>query len=76
LDLDFVCAVFAGGSVLVAGGLVAVSDARHGARGSYERRFGAPARYWRYERVWVILGIPAFAALFVVFFLMVAKPVF
>jgi uncharacterized membrane protein len=38
---------------------------------------GAPAlpvRYWRYERVWVLLGIPAFAALVVVFYLMVAKP--
>jgi uncharacterized membrane protein len=33
-----------------------------------------PARYWRYERVWVVLGIPAFSALVVVFYLMVAKP--
>lgn len=33
-----------------------------------------PARYWRYERVWVLLGIPAFAALVIVFYLMVAKP--
>jgi uncharacterized membrane protein len=33
-----------------------------------------PARFWRYERVWVALGIPAFAALVVVFYLMVAKP--
>ena len=33
-----------------------------------------PARYWRYERVWVLLGIPAFTALVVVFYLMVAKP--
>jgi uncharacterized membrane protein len=33
-----------------------------------------PVRYWRYERVWVVLGIPAFSALVVVFYLMVAKP--
>jgi uncharacterized membrane protein len=34
-----------------------------------------PARYWRYLRYWVALGIVAFAALVVVFWLMVAKPV-
>lgn len=33
-----------------------------------------PARYWRYERVWVALGIPAFTALLSVFYLMIAKP--
>lgn len=33
-----------------------------------------PARFWRYERVWVALGIPAFTSLVVVFYLMVAKP--
>jgi uncharacterized membrane protein len=33
-----------------------------------------PARYWRYERLWVLLGIPAFTALVIVFYLMVAKP--
>lgn len=33
-----------------------------------------PARYWRYERVWVLLGIPAFTALVIVFWLMIAKP--
>jgi uncharacterized membrane protein len=33
-----------------------------------------PARYWRFLRIWVALGIPAFAALVVVFYLMVAKP--
>jgi len=31
-------------------------------------------RYFRYFRVWALLGIPAFAALVVVFYLMVAKP--
>ena len=33
-----------------------------------------PARYWRYERIWIVLGIPAFTALVIVFYLMVAKP--
>ena len=33
-----------------------------------------PARYWTYERAWVLLGIPAFLSLVVVFYLMVAKP--
>jgi uncharacterized membrane protein len=33
-----------------------------------------PPQYWRYLRVWVALGIPAFFALVVVFYLMVAKP--
>jgi uncharacterized membrane protein len=33
-----------------------------------------PDRYFRYFRVWVALGIPAFAALVAVFWLMVAKP--
>lgn len=33
-----------------------------------------PARYWRYFRAWVALGIPAFLSLVAVFCLMVAKP--
>jgi uncharacterized membrane protein len=33
-----------------------------------------PARYWRFLRWWVALGILAFVALIVVFFLMVVKP--
>lgn len=33
-----------------------------------------PERYWRYLHWWVALGIVAFAALVVVFYLMVAKP--
>ena len=33
-----------------------------------------PPRYWRFLRAWVVLGIPAFGALVVVFYLMVAKP--
>jgi uncharacterized membrane protein len=37
---------------------------------------GAPLsdRFRRYLRIWVALGIPAFVALVVVFYLMVAKP--
>ena len=33
-----------------------------------------PDRYWRYERIWTLLGIPAFFSLIIVFYLMVAKP--
>ena len=33
-----------------------------------------PPRYWRYARIWVWLGIPAFASMVAVFYLMVAKP--
>jgi len=33
-----------------------------------------PARYWRFERIWTALGIPAFAAMVVVYWLMVNKP--
>jgi len=33
-----------------------------------------PATYWRYARWWEALGYPAFAAMAVVFYLMVAKP--
>jgi uncharacterized membrane protein len=33
-----------------------------------------PAKYWSYLRAWVALGIVAFLALVVVFYLMVAKP--
>ena len=33
-----------------------------------------PAAYWHMLKVWVALGIPAFVALVVVFYLMVAKP--
>jgi uncharacterized membrane protein len=33
-----------------------------------------PPRYWRYERIWVALGFPAFFGLTIVFWLMVHKP--
>lgn len=34
-----------------------------------------PPIYWRYLRAWVALGVVAFLALVIVFYLMVAKPV-
>lgn len=33
-----------------------------------------PPAYWRYERAWTFLGVPAFVSLVVAFWLMVAKP--
>ena len=33
-----------------------------------------PERYWRFERIWTILGFPAFISLIVVYWLMVHKP--
>lgn len=35
-----------------------------------------PGLYWRYARRWEFLGYPAFIAMLVVYYLMVAKPVF
>lgn len=40
-----------------------------------ERKTRLPRLYWRYFRLWFALGIPAFTALVIVFYLMVAKPV-
>lgn len=34
-----------------------------------------PPLYWRYQRLWFALGIPAFSALVVIFWLMLNKPV-
>ena len=33
-----------------------------------------PPGYWRYLRMWTALGVPAFIALVIVFWLMIAKP--
>jgi len=33
-----------------------------------------PPLYWRYLKIWVALGIPAFFAFVAIFYLMVAKP--
>lgn len=38
-------------------------------------RANLPPLFWRYFRIWVTLGIPAFIALIIVFYLMVAKPI-
>lgn len=40
-----------------------------------EKESDLPDLYWRYFRLWIALGIPAFVALVIVFYLMVAKPV-
>jgi len=40
-----------------------------------DRKSHLPDLYWHYFRLWIALGIPAFFALVVVFYLMVAKPV-
>lgn len=47
---------------------------REMARAAVERGTALPLRYFAFFRVWVLLGIPAFASLVVVFYLMVAKP--
>jgi uncharacterized membrane protein len=44
------------------------------ARDSDSRGIPLGAVYWNYARVWFWLGVPAFLALVVVFWLMVAKP--
>jgi uncharacterized membrane protein len=33
-----------------------------------------PKRFWRYDLIWTLLGIPAFVAFIAVFYLMVVKP--
>jgi uncharacterized membrane protein len=47
---------------------------RNFARDAVEQNSTLPAIYWRYLTIWVLLGIPAFISLVVVFYLMVAKP--
>jgi uncharacterized membrane protein len=47
---------------------------REMARAAAEAGAPLPERYHRFFRIWVALGIPAFLALVVVFYLMVAKP--
>jgi uncharacterized membrane protein len=41
---------------------------------AHEARTGLPGLYWRYARRWELLGYPAFAAMAVIYFLMVMKP--
>jgi uncharacterized membrane protein len=33
-----------------------------------------PRQYWKLERIWIVLGFPAFFGLVIVFWLMIAKP--
>jgi uncharacterized membrane protein len=47
---------------------------REMARAALEAGTELPPRYGRFFTIWVALGIPAFLALVVVFYLMVAKP--
>ena len=44
------------------------------ARVAHQQHADLPALYWRYARRWEWLGYPAFAAMLLVFFLMVVKP--
>jgi uncharacterized membrane protein len=44
------------------------------AEDAVQRNTALPAQYTSYLRAWVTLGIPAFVALVIVFYLMVAKP--
>jgi uncharacterized membrane protein len=44
------------------------------ARQAVEGNTALPDTYWRYLTIWVLLGIPAFFGLVIVFYLMVAKP--
>jgi len=47
---------------------------RNMAQASARDNMALPALYWRYLRIWTALGIPAFFALVIVFYLMTAKP--
>lgn len=47
---------------------------RNMARGAVAANTPLPERYWRFLKMWVALGIVAFVALIIVFYLMVAKP--
>jgi uncharacterized membrane protein len=44
------------------------------AQGAVENGTAMPRLYWRYFRIWIVLGVPAFFAFLAVFYLMVAKP--
>jgi uncharacterized membrane protein len=47
---------------------------RNFARDAVKNNSELPAIFWRYMTIWVLLGIPAFISLVIVFYLMVAKP--
>lgn len=48
---------------------------RNLARQAVVQQTPLPPAYWRWFRLWVALGIPAFIAFLALFYLMVAKPV-
>jgi uncharacterized membrane protein len=39
-----------------------------------EQNLPLPKQYWRYARIWEVLGYPAFAAMLFVYYLMICKP--
>jgi uncharacterized membrane protein len=47
---------------------------RHIARAADSAGTPLPSLYWSYARIWFWLGVPAFAALLAVYWLMLAKP--
>ena len=47
---------------------------RNMAREAVAANAALPERYWRFLKMWVALGVVAFAALVIVLYLMVAKP--
>lgn len=47
---------------------------REQAQLAVSRQMDLPKAYWQYARIWFWLGIPAFSALMVVYWLMVFKP--
>lgn len=49
---------------------------RNMAETAHRQRQTLPPLYAHYSRIWVGLGIPAFIAIIIVFYLMVAKPTF
>ncbi len=44
------------------------------AQTAFAQSTALPPLYWRYARRWELLGYPAFVAMLIVFYLMVAKP--
>lgn len=44
------------------------------ARQAAASRSELPPLYWRYAKIWEVLGYPAFVAMLVIYWLMVAKP--
>jgi uncharacterized membrane protein len=49
-------------------------ELRRMAKASLERGEPLPARYFRYLRIWFVLGWPAFLAVLGIFYLMILKP--